>query len=214
MIGTTILLIRHGETDWNREKRFRGHYNIPLNENGRSQARLLADALEAINIDIVYSSPLSRALETAKLALKDRNPEIIKEDDLRDIDYGHWTGIKESEVESKWPHEYEEWKKSPHKLRIPGGNSLEDIYNTAFKAFKDIAVKQKGRTVAVFAHRVVNKILIIGSLELGLDRFSFIRQDNCCINIFEYDGSGFTLSLLNDTCHMKDRSVDLLRADF
>ena len=91
---TTVLLIRHGETEWNRRKIFRGIRDVPLNENGRSQARTLADALLPRKIDVAFTSPLSRARETAEIALSGRGIEITVEERLKDFSYGDWTGLE------------------------------------------------------------------------------------------------------------------------
>ncbi len=214
MQSTTIILIRHGETAWNREKKFRGTYDVPLNENGRAQARLLADALKDREIDAVYSSPLSRTHETARLALGDRNVEIQVDRGLIDFYYGDWTGLSEEQVIQDWPEEYSKWKKNPESLRVPGGNTLAEVYDNAFKAMENIASKHMGQTAALFSHRVVNKLLVLGALKLKLGRFPFIKQDNCCVNEFERVKQGYIICTLNDVGHMKNGKVDILKSDF
>ncbi len=211
---TTIILIRHGETAWNREKRFRGSYDVPLNDNGRAQARLCNDMLNSRKIDAVYSSPLSRTRETAELAIGRSDIQIQDEQGFIDIDYGDWTGNTEEEVKNKWPREFEKWKSKPESLRIPGGNTLEEVYNNGFNAMEAVALKHPGQTIAIFSHRVVNKLLVLGALGLGLDRFPFIIQDNCCINEFERIEQGYLIRSLNDVSHMRNAGVDVLKADF
>lgn len=90
---TTVFVVRHGETEWNRGKIFRGTHDIPLNDNGRKQAGTLAGALP--RVDAAWSSPLSRAMETAQLALKGRDCPIEKHPGLLDFNYGAWTGLDE-----------------------------------------------------------------------------------------------------------------------
>lgn len=211
---TTILLIRHGETPWNRETKFRGVYDIPLNENGRAQARLAGEALKNRKIDAVYTSPLSRAKETAELAVGGRGIEIKIHNGLTDFDYGHWTGLPEDEVARRWPSELGAWKTRPHAMRVPGGDTLAGVSEKAFGAMEEIAEKHRGETVALFAHRVVNKLLVLGALDLSTDRFPFIRQDNCCINEFRRVDGGYVIFSINDVSHLKAGSADLLSADF
>lgn len=210
---TTILLIRHGETAWNRAKIFRGVYDIPLNENGRAQASHLAKALTC-RIDVAYSSPLSRARETARIVLEPHGIEAAVHEGLKDFNYGKWTGLEDEIVASKWPGEHARWTAEPHKIRPPGGDTLQEIFDRALDAVEEIAQKHDGQTVALFAHRVVNKLLILGMLTLGLERFPFIRQDNCCINEFERTDKGYIVISLNDIGHIRQAGTDLLKADF
>ena len=100
---TTILLARHGETDSNREGRFQGHADQPLNETGRTQARALADQLAATSIDAVYSSDLRRARETAEIVAARRGIAVATERGLREIDVGSWSGLTRAEIEERFP---------------------------------------------------------------------------------------------------------------
>ena len=213
-MSTTILLVRHGETAWNREKIFRGVYDIPLNENGRAQAGHLARALAARRIDVAYSSPLSRARETAQIALEAHGIAAIVHDGLTDFNYGAWTGLKEEVVAQRWPQEHARWLAAPHTAHPPGGDTLQGLFDRAFACLEELAQKHDGQTVALFAHRVVNKLLALGVLTLSLERFPFIRQDNCCLNEFERTAQGYVVVSLNDTAHIRRAGADLLKADF
>jgi len=211
---TTVLLIRHGETAWNRAKIFRGVYDIPLNDNGRAQARHLADALALRPIDAAYTSPLSRASETAHIALQPHGIKAAVHQGFKDFDYGDWTGLEDQVVANKWPEEHARWLSAPHQTRPPGGDTLQEVLERALAALEEIAQKHVGETVALFAHRVVNKLLILGLLTLGLERFPFIRQDNCCVNEFLRTDMGYVVISLNDIAHIRQSGTDLLKADF
>ncbi len=211
---TTIFLVRHGETVWNRDKIFRGTSDIPLNHNGREQAKLAAKALKSCEIDFAYTSPLSRAVETARIVLEPHNIEASVHEGLLDLDYGDWTGRKDTDVAKKWPEEYTAWNSRPDSLRIPGGDTLKEIYDRAFGCIEEITQKHDNQTVALFAHRVVNKLLLIGTLGLGLDRFLFIMQGNCCINRFERTEGGYIIDYINDTSHIRNARTELLKEDF
>jgi phosphoserine phosphatase len=213
-MSTTILLIRHGETAWNRRKVFRGTYDIPLNENGRNQAHLVAEALKSHQIDAVYTSPLSRARETAELVISSHGVDVITDSRLLDFSYGDWTGLEDAEVAKRWPKEYKAWTSQPETLRVPGGDTLEEIFQQSFGAMEELAAKHDGQTIALFAHRVVNKLLVLGALGLKLDRFGFIRQDNCCMNEFKRIENGYVIISVNDTSHLYREGVKLLTADF
>lgn len=213
-MATTILLVRHGETAWNRDKIFRGTHDIPLNDNGREQAKLAAKALISCKIDFAYTSPLSRAAETAKIVLEPHSVEASIHEGLLDFDYGNWTGQKDVDVAKKWPEEHVAWSSWPDSLRIPGGDTLKEVFNRAFGCMEEIAEKHDDQTVAFFAHRVVNKLIVIGVLGIGLDRFPFIMQGNCCVNKFERTKKGYIIDFINDTAHIRNARAELLKEDF
>jgi broad specificity phosphatase PhoE len=117
-------------------------------------------------------------------------------------------------VAQRWPQEHARWLAEPYKAHPPGGDTLQALFDRAFAALEGLAQKHAGQTVALFAHRVVNKLLILGMLTLDLERFPFIRQDNCCINEFERTTGGYVVVSLNDTAHILRAGTDLLKADF
>ena len=106
---TTILLARHGETDWNREGRFQGHADPPLNETGRAQAAALAVELAEVELAAVYSSPLRRALETARGRGGRAGLEPVAVDALREVDVGSWQGLTRAEIEARFPEQLARW---------------------------------------------------------------------------------------------------------
>ena len=211
---TAIILVRHGETAWNRRQVFRGTYDIELNDNGRQQASLLTKVLSRYQIDAAYSSPLCRAVQTAEIALAGTGVQIATDKRLTDFCYGDWQGLEETEVKRRWPAELAGWLDRPQSLRVPGGNTLTEVYNAAFEAMEQLAAKHDGQTIAIFAHRVVNKLLVLAALGLPLEQFAFIRQDNCCIDEFHRTEKGYIIVSLNDTAHLRTDSVDVLAADF
>ena len=115
---TTIFLARHGESDWNVEKRFQGHSDRPLTERGREQAHALADLLASEKIDAVYTSPLSRALETAEIVAARAGLEPVALPELREVDTGSWSGLSRVDVEARFPEGFARWRS--------GGSGWED----------------------------------------------------------------------------------------
>ncbi len=211
---TRVLIARHGETAWNRANVFRGQGDVPLNDTGREQARLLGRALPDTPIDAAYSSPLIRALETGQLALQGRGIAIREEPGLTDVDYGAWTGIEERDVAERWPDAYAVWQTAPHRAQIPEGGTLPALFERAMASLATIVTRHAGQTVALFSHRVVTKCLMLGCLMLGVERFGFIRQDNCCLNELEHTPAGYILVRLNDTSHLHQAGVAVLATDF
>ena len=213
-MSTKIFIIRHGETAWNRGQIFRGTYDIPLNENGKQQARLAAQSLKNVKIHAAYTSPLSRAKESAEIITNSHGISPVIHNGFIDMDYGEWTGKENSEVAKIWPDDHAAWTKNPHTVRPPGGTTLKEIFNNSFTAMEKLAKKHNGETIAIFSHRVVNKVLIIGALSFRLEQFPFVIQGNCCINEIEKTPNGYLIHSINDVSHIKNAGIDLLQADF
>lgn len=213
-MSTVILLVRHGETAWNRSKIFRGTYDIPLNDTGKAQAKLLTKIFRERKIAAAYTSPLSRAYQTAQISLSEHNIAPVIEERLTDINYGDWTGKEDGEVAKQWPKEHNTWSTEPQKARIPEGEMLKTVFDRAFDAMEEIATRHEGQTIAIFAHRVVNKLLVLGALGLDLSRFKFIIQDNCCVNEFARTEAGYLIRSVNNISHISDSGIGLLTADF
>jgi broad specificity phosphatase PhoE len=210
---TTIYLVRHGQTAWNREEVFRGSADIPLNETGRKEALLTGQYLRGICIDAIYSSPLSRALETAEAIARPQGIEVQTLNGVIDIDFGGWQGLSHEAVRERYEELYRQWKDTPHLVRFPGGESLEEVRERALEAIHGVVRDHAGETLAMVSHRVVNKIVICGLLGLDNSHFWEIGQDTGCINVLEF-GEGFTLRCLNDTSHLKTIEGERVRIDF
>ena len=208
-----VMLVRHGETDWNREEVFRGRINVELNRNGREQAKALAEATRIFQIDAVYSSPLSRSLETAGIVAEAHDLDVRIARGFVDFHYGDWQGLKHRKVKGKFPYLYLRWHESPHLVQIPGGESLDDVRQRSLRELKKIVAEHEGQTVMIVSHRVVNKVLLCAIMGLDNSHFWRIRQGNCCLNIFECSEDEYTICLLNDICHLR-QTTDVLEADF
>jgi broad specificity phosphatase PhoE len=203
---TRIVLVRHGETEWNRVERFRGRADVPLNGTGLFQAqatgRRIADEWRP---KAIYSSPLSRAVRTAEAVAWHFNLPIQTHPALVDIDYGEWQGLTPDEAKERWPKMVDAWFNAPHTAQIPGGETLDDLRVRAMSAVNEIANRHKSQTIVLVSHTVINRIILLGVLDLGNDRFWRLRQDTCAINTFEVDGGVFTLVSLNDTYHLRSK---------
>jgi len=199
---TEIILARHGETKWNVEEIFRGRTDIELNESGIKQAELLAEYLSRVKIDAVYSSPLKRALKTAEMIASYHKPDIEIAPGLIDFNYGKWQGLAHQEVKDKYKELYAEWLKNPDLVKMPAGESLNDVRKRATATVASILTKHKG-TVVLVSHRVVNKVLICVLLGLDNSHFWNIKQDICGITTFSYENGRFILTKHNDTSYLK-----------
>lgn len=201
---TSIILVRHGQTEWNRVERFRGRADVPLNETGLAQAeatgRRIADEWKPVAI---YSSPLSRAIRTAEAVAWHFGLPVQMHPGLIDIDYGQWQGLTPDEAKGRWPEMIDAWYAAPHKAHIPNGETLDELRVRGTGAVNEIAIRHESQTVVMVGHTVINRIILLGVLGLGNDRFWRLRQDTCAINVFEVEGGVFTIVSLNDTCHLR-----------
>jgi broad specificity phosphatase PhoE len=201
---TRIILVRHGQTEWNRVERFRGRADVPLNETGLAQAEATGRRVAAEwQPAAVYSSPLSRAVKTAEAIARQFALTVQVHPGLADIDFGEWQGLTPAEARARWPEDAGAWFTAPHTARVPGGETLADLRTRAMATVRELAARHLGQTIVLVGHTVINRIILLGVLGLGNDRFWRIGQDNCAINAFEADGGDFTMLSLNDTCHLR-----------
>jgi len=199
---TGLILVRHGETEWNVGEIFRGRIDIELNEIGIKQAELLADYLSDVKIEVIYSSPLKRALKTAEAITSPHKLKVEIAPGLIDLNFGQWHGLPLQEVKNKYEGLYTQWIDSPDQVTIPGGESLNDVSKRAIGVVNEVIAKYEG-TVILVSHRVVNKVLICALLGLDNSHFWNIRQDTCGITIFSYENGRFMLIEHNNTSYLK-----------
>jgi broad specificity phosphatase PhoE len=199
---TTIMLIRHGNTAWNVEEIFRGRADVELNETGIKQAELLAKHLADESITAIYSSPLKRALQTAEMIAGSRHIGVITAPELIDFDYGEWQGLSHDTVKEKYQALYAEWLNNPHLVKVPQGESLDDVSRRAINLVNHVIAKHKG-TVALVSHRVIHKVIICALLGLDNSHFWNIKLDTCGITTFVYEQNRFVLTGHNDTSFLK-----------
>jgi probable phosphoglycerate mutase len=147
---TTILLARHGETDWNREGRFQGHADPPLNETGCAQAAELAAELEGVELAAVYSSPLRRAVETAAVVAAEHGLEPVAVDALREVDVGSWQGLIRAEIEARFPEQFARWL--DYDQGWEDGESYEEMGRRAVAVLLELAAAHEGERILAVTH--------------------------------------------------------------
>lgn len=198
-----IILVRHGQTEWNREEKFRGWVDIDLDETGRRQAQAMADRVAQWEPASVYSSPLKRAISTARPIAERLGLEVIPLEGVIDMNFGAWGGLTIAEVRERYPQDFDHWCNSPQRLLIPEGESLEEVRVRAADAIGELASRHGDDSVAVVTHRVVCKVLICHFLGLDVSHFWQIAQDTTAINTFEIGDGRAVVTLLNDTYHLR-----------
>jgi broad specificity phosphatase PhoE len=202
MPATLVYLIRHAETVWNVERRIQGSLDAPLTDRGRRQVACLVAALREVPLAALYASPLERALQTARPLAAARGLPVHPVEDLREIDQGEWESRRLDEVRAEDGERLLAWWSAPHTVRMPGGETLEEVQARARRAFDAIAGRHAGERVAAVAHGGVNKALLLGLIGAPLAAYWRIRQNNACINIVEVDGAACRVLALNDTLHL------------
>lgn len=203
IISTRFILIRHGETEWNRQDRFRGRSDVPLNDNGRAQAEKISARLAQHKIDAIYASPLPRAIQTAQPLATIHHLEIQQTADLLDIDYGAWEGMARDDIKLKYPDLYNTWVRTPGKTKFPGGESLRQVRLRVEKLLAELGKDHLGETVALVSHRIACHITLCVALGLPNDSIWHLRQDVGCINEFETRDGIYVVTLMNETEHLR-----------
>ena len=202
-----IIIVRHGETEWNVGEIFRGRVEIGLNETGKKQAELLVQYLSDLKIEAIYSSPLKRALEVAQAIAKYHKLNVEVSQGLNDLDFGEWQGLTRREVREKFPKVYAEWVNHPERVKLPRGESLDEVRKRALTVVGKVIAKHQGNIILV-SHRVVNNALICALLGLDNSHFWNIRLDTCGVTIFDYENGRFILNKHNDTSFLKPLEKD------
>ncbi|MDY6912195.1 MAG: histidine phosphatase family protein [Chloroflexota bacterium] len=204
--STPIILIRHGQTAWNKKERFRGRADLPLDETGIRQAKAASEKLANCGASAIYSSPLQRTLMTAQPIADKLGLTIKPADDLIDIDYGAWQGLSTEEALAENEILYRKWLESPHEASFPDGEGLSDVRARVIKMIDKVLSEHSGQTVILVSHVVVCRVFICTVLGLDDSHFWQIEQDVNAINTIGMREGKLTLNSLNDTCHLKGLS--------
>lgn len=202
-----LYLIRHGQTDWNLQKRIQGRQDIPLNAAGQAQALLLAGAMKKHPVTVIYSSPQLRAMDTARAITAVWNVPVRPLPQLAEISYGDWEGRTSQEIMDTDRELYEAWWKHPAGVAPPGGETLAQVDKRCEKAWDIIRRSTKGDT-AVVAHGGTLAHFIVHLLK-GLPDAKELVVSNVSITTIEYDSSSGVCRLLslNDCSHLTGTTV-------
>jgi len=204
---TRLFLVRHGTTAATEEDRFSGSAGAELSAEGRRQAARLGERLSPQNLAAVYSSPLSRAVETARIIAGHCRLEPVVRDGLREISHGHWEGMKREDVERQFGPEYDSWEADPFTFAPAGGESGVEVLARALPVIREIVAAHQGGQVLVVSHKATLR-LVVSSL-LGFDPRGYrdrLDQSPACLNVLDFkDPVRVRLMLFNDTSHYSDR---------
>jgi len=204
-----IYITRHGETEWNKVRRMQGQQDSPLSSLGVKQATWLSNKLKNVNIDIIYSSSLKRAIHTANIIRNERPIDIIPSDELKEIYLGNWEGKLMSEVEKEYPIHFNHFWKSPEHYEPIDGESFQDLTNRVNNFFETIIHKHKDKNILIVGHAIVLKGLINAKLNNG-DVAKFWDSPMLyptSLTIADVNDNNIKFEIIGDTSHYKEENV-------
>lgn len=215
--GLRLLLVRHGETEWNRVSRFQGGIDVPLNDNGRQQAQKAAEFLKDIPIDFAISSPMLRPKETAEIALQyHSHVQLELKEAFREINHGLWEGKLESEIKQEYADLLHQWHIAPETVQMPEGENLQQVWDRAIACWNEIVQSaeisdSKLTTGLIVAHDAINKVILCHVLGLSPASIWSIKQGNGAVTVVDYPHGlekAPVLQAMNITTHLSGSILD------
>ena len=203
MESTRILLVRHGETDWNASGRIQGHSDTPLNAAGRQQAQRVAQRLAREPIRALYSSDLSRAFETATIIGVPLGLTVVASPRLRERQYGVWEGLTSAEIQARYPEQFAIWRARSTDFAPPQGETRSELLTRALAELETIARRHVSEVVVVVTHGGLCYVLInhiLGSVDGDRREFTF---GNASIHTLEVSGNQWSVISVNETAHLE-----------
>ena len=201
-----FYLVRHGETEWNAENRMCGRSDIPLSEAGRRQAEALAERLKLIPLEALYSSPLKRALQTARSISELTGLQPIPDERLVELDYGEWEGKSLGDILRREPETYRAWDADPAQVAPPGGETGFAAQQRIVSFLDSLAARHPQGQVLVVFHKTVCRLAICHVL--GMSPSDYRRRlimENAALSIIQPREDGWQLITYNDTSHLAAR---------
>ena len=197
-----LLLVRHAETAWNRERRYQGRTDTSLSEAGLVQAERAARAMAASGLAAVYSSPLRRARDTAAAIAKPHGLDVRVAEAFGEIHFGRWEGLTLDEARALDPAFYDKWLDAPDALVPPGGESLTDLRARALGGLAAMRGEHGEATVCLVTHAMVARVLILEALGLPLDRMWSVAVSATGISELEFRDDWTALHRMNTRMHL------------
>ncbi|NLV20386.1 MAG: alpha-ribazole phosphatase [Syntrophomonadaceae bacterium] len=196
-----VLLLRHGQTEWNALQKYQGHIDIALNDMGRAQAEKIAGYLQANeNIEAIYCSDLSRSRETAEIIARRLQLPVQADERLREIGFGSWEGMTYEEVSRAYPVEYEKWFNNNLDIKVPGGETINELLARSLPVLGELTEKHQG-TVLIVSHGGLIKT-VLNHIH-GKERWD-IYLHPASVSSLEWDGKRFVPQLIGFTLPEQD----------
>jgi broad specificity phosphatase PhoE len=206
---TRLIIIRHGETDYNIKGLFQGQLDSVLTERGIRQAEYTAERLKDTRMDAIYASPLKRALATAEIVRGGRDVPICVDERIQEIGCGHWEGLEVDRIKRDYAHGFENWTTRPHLHRIDGGETFREVFERASEFIRDVTDKHRGQSVVIVSHMVAILLMLLYLTDDRIENtWNTPRQPNTAVSIVEIDGSGrVEIPVRGDNSHLPDEDA-------
>jgi broad specificity phosphatase PhoE len=201
---TTILLVRHGQTDSNISNFYMGRSSEDLNKAGYNQASRLSSRLSSLPVHSVYTSPLRRAHTTAAILVEPHGLKPRVMDELIEVDLGDWQGLYATEIEQRWPEVWRQWRIDPSSVTVPGGESLTQVTERAIRALHRIVASNQGEVTAIVTHEVIIKVLVAHILSAPNHIYRRFDINNASLSVVRIAGGQSWLAGLNDASHLEN----------
>ena len=206
---TQLILIRHGETLWNTERRMQGQRDSPLTERGVWQAQQLGERLKTQPFDALYSSDLPRAYRTAQSIAAVTGHDIIRDERLRERHFGIFEGLTQQEMESKSPQAYQQFMSRDAQYAVPGGESPADFFARCLAALEDLAHRHADSTIAVVTHGLVLDCAYRAASGLALEAQRPVPLVNASLNWFAIEAGRWSAGRWGDADHLGPEGVSI-----
>ena len=199
-----LFAIRHGDTEFARERRFAGGRDVPLSPRGRLQCEAVARALAGTVVSAVYASPLSRARASAELIAAPHKLEVRVEPDFREMAFGEWEGLTRADVAVRFPDAFAAWTAAPHLVEPPGGERLDGVADRVARGLAALCEAHAGGTVVLVSHAIVTRLIVLAALGLGPDRLWSVDAAPAGITEIEYQDDWVTVHRMNTLIHLDE----------
>ncbi len=197
-----LILVRHGETKWNREGRFQGQSQVELNDRGMEQARHVAGALVSWKPTSLYSSPLPRTLMTASMVSKSIGLPVEPREGLKEVNLGALEGITGKMMRSKYAELYASWREDPSDVVFPQGESIRQLQTRAWRAIEEMEDAHAEGTVVAVSHNFAIRSILCACLGLPLSMFHRLRVDLASISVVSFSAGSPQVLTINERCHL------------
>ena len=197
-----LFAVRHGETEFARERRFAGSRDVPLTPRGRRQCEAVARALSGVPVSAIYASPLDRARASAELIAAPHQLQVRVAPAFREMAFGAWEGLTRAEVAVRHPGEFETWTAAPHRVQPPGGERLDAVAARVGEGLAALCEAHAGGTVVLVSHAIVTRLIVLAALGLGPDRLWSVDASPAGITEIEYQDDWVTVHRMNTLIHL------------